>query len=132
MIIGIGTDLVRISRIENLYKKYNEKFLNKLLSSEEYKKFSSLKNIKGMKYLAKRFAAKEAFVKSLGTGFNSNVYLKDISISNDENGKPYYDISTKLDRYIKNTFNISKYSINLSITDDREYANAIAIIEKLN
>ena len=132
MIIGLGTDLVRISRIENLYKKYTERFLTKLLTTEERVRFDSMKNAQGIKYLAKRFAAKEALAKSLGTGFTAQVHLKDISIANDLKGKPYYNISEKLDKYIRETLKIKKYSINLSITDDREYANAIAIIEKIS
>jgi len=132
MIIGIGTDLVKISRIEDLYKKFSDKFLDRLLAKEEQAKFKEMNKIKGVKYLAKRFAAKEALVKSLGTGFNENVHLKDIAINNDAKGKPYYYISKKLDKYIQNTLQIEKYSINLSITDDREYANAIAIIEKIS
>ncbi|MCH9753697.1 MAG: holo-ACP synthase [Alphaproteobacteria bacterium] len=131
MIIGIGTDLVKISRIEDLYKKFSVKLLERILSNIEQSKFREMNDIKGIRYLAKRFAAKEAFVKSLGTGFNDKVSMNDISIDNDDKGKPYYDINKKLDQYIQNTLNVTKYSINLSITDDREYANAIAIIERV-
>lgn len=132
MIVGIGTDLVKISRIDDLYKKFSSKLLEKLLTKEESTKFEEMESSKRIKYLAKRFAAKEALVKSLGTGFNDSVSLRDISISNNDKGKPYYDISEKLDQYIQKTLQVNKYSINLSITDDREYANAIAIIEKVS
>ena len=73
MIIGLGTDIVRVSRIENLQKKYGDKFLNRILTAEEQKKFHSLKLEEQKKYLAKRFAAKEAFVKALGLGFNDEI-----------------------------------------------------------
>lgn len=130
MIIGIGTDLVKISRIEEMFAKYDESFVDKLLNEKESEKFRSLTANNKIKYLAKRFAAKEAFAKAVGTGFNKDITLKNIAISNDKMGKPFYDIDDKLDSYIKEKLNVDKYSIHLSITDDREYANAIAIIEK--
>jgi holo-[acyl-carrier protein] synthase len=130
MIIGIGTDLVKISRIEEIFDKHKENFINRMLSEKEIEKFNSLTTSHRVKYLAKRFAAKEAFAKAIGTGFNKDVTLKNIAISNDKTGKPFYDIDDKLDSYIKEKLNVSEYSIHLSITDDREYANAIAIIEK--
>jgi len=132
MIVGLGTDLVRVSRIEELYEKHPERFLDRILTIQERSKFDTMNKIQGLKFLAKRFAAKEAFVKSIGTGFNEHVHLKDIAISNDKKGKPYYEIPEKLHQYIQKTLGITKYSINLSITDDREYANAIAIIEKIS
>jgi holo-[acyl-carrier protein] synthase len=132
MIIGLGTDIVRVSRIENLQKKYGDKFLNRILTAEEQKKFHSLKLEEQKKYLAKRFAAKEAFVKALGLGFNDEISFQDISVVNDKHGKPYYNITNKLDLYIKKLFKITRYSINISISDDTDYANAIAIIEKLD
>jgi holo-[acyl-carrier protein] synthase len=130
MIIGIGTDLVKISRIEEIFDKYKERFINRMLNDKELGKLNSLTPSSRVKYLAKRFAAKEAFAKAIGTGFNKDVTLKNIAISNDKTGKPFYDINDKLDSYIKEKLNVSEYLIHLSITDDREYANAIAIIEK--
>lgn len=129
MIIGIGTDLVKVSRIEEILSKHKEKFINKMLNEKELEKFHSLTLNNSIKFLAKRFAAKEAFAKAIGTGFNKDITLKNIAISNDKTGKPFYDIGNKLDSYIKKNLNVSNYSIHLSITDDREYANAIAIIE---
>jgi len=131
MIVGLGTDLVKISRIEKLYHKHPTRFLGKILTEEELAKFHTIKN-NNTRYLAKRFAAKEALVKSLGTGFSANVHIKDITIKNDKLGKPYCEVSKKLHHYIMNIFNADNYSINLSITDDKEYANAVAIIEKLS
>jgi len=131
MIVGLGTDLVRISRIEKIYHKYRVRFLEKILTREEQERFQNIQELHGIRYLAKRFAAKEALVKSLGTGFSVDVQIKDISIKNDSLGKPYYELSKKLHKYISGIFNTNNYSINLSITDDKEYANAVAIIEKL-
>ncbi len=129
MIVGLGTDIVKISRIESLLQKYGNKFLNRILSIEERNKLVSLAPNMQQKYLAKRFAAKEAFVKALGMGFNGEISFADISVVNDKQGKPYYNISSKLNKYIKNTLNVAEYSIKISISDDADYANAIAIIE---
>lgn len=130
MIIGIGTDLVKISRIEDIFFKHKDNFIEKILSHKEIEKFQSLEQSSGIKYLAKRFAAKEALAKAIGTGFNKDVTLKNIVIANDKTGKPFYDIDDKLDLYIQQKLSVQSYSIHLSITDDKEYANAIAIIEK--
>lgn len=132
MIIGLGTDIVRVSRIEDLQRKYGAKFLSRILTAEEQERFHSLKEEGQKRYLSKRFAAKEAFVKALGVGFNGEVSFQDISVVNDKNGKPHYNINDRLDKYIKKLFNIEKYTINVSISDDVEYANAIAIIEKID
>ncbi len=129
MIIGIGVDSVEIERFSH-WSTYNYKQLSRIFSAQEIEYSLSI-SAKSAERFAVRFAAKEAFVKSLGTGFNDKVSMNDISIDNDDKGKPYYDINKKLDQYIQNTLNVTKYSINLSITDDREYANAIAIIERV-
>ncbi len=130
MILGLGTDIVRVSRIAHLQQQYNDKFKERLLTPAELSKLSSLKPEDTSKYLAKRFAAKEALVKAIGVGFDGNISLQDISVLNNNLGKPYYDISEKLDKYIMQVFNTAQYRMHLSISDDIEYASAIAIIEK--
>ena len=84
-IIGIGVDIIQNSRIKKLIK--NKLFINRTYGKNEVK--FSKKKINKTNYFAKRFAAKEAFVKSLGTGFRNNLNLKDVEILNDKIGKPY-------------------------------------------
>lgn len=130
MILGLGTDIVRVSRIAHLQQEYNDKFKERLLTPAELSKFSSRNQEDSSKYLAKRFAAKEALVKAMGVGFDGNISFQDISVLNNELGKPYYDISEKLNKYIMQIFNVAQFRMHLSISDDIEYASAIAIIEK--
>lgn len=129
MILGIGIDLVKISRIKKLYASYQDKFVSKLLSDYEAKVMGAIKSEGGrIQYLAKRFAAKEALVKAIGTGFSKQTLMRDITIKNDKKGKPYYYLNHELEDLIKRSFK-SKYSLHLSISDDKENAIANAIIE---
>ena len=80
-------------------------------------------------YFAKRFAAKEALAKSIGTGFRNNFNFKDIEILNDKIGKPYYSKSRKLDNIINRRFKIKKYDLILSISDEKDYSVAFTILQ---
>ncbi|NRA74022.1 MAG: holo-ACP synthase [Rickettsiales bacterium] len=132
MILGIGIDLVKVDRIKKLYFHHKDKFVLKILSSSE---IEEIKNMRSedyiIQYLAKRFAAKEALVKAIGTGFAKEVIICDIAIKNDKRGKPYYHLSNKLDLFIKKLFK-TEYSLHLSISDDKENAIATALIETFN
>ena len=124
-ILGIGVDVIKNNRIRALIK--NKTFINRTFSLSEIK--FSIKNTKKTNYFAKRFAAKEAFVKSLGTGFRNNLNLKDIEIFNDKIGKPYYFKSKKINNIIKSKFKIKKYNLFLSISDEKDYSVAFAILQ---
>ncbi len=121
MILGIGTDIISIERIENLLKEFGDKFVNRILSEEEIAIYNGKKSNK-INYLAKRFAGKEAFSKAYGTGIGSEISFKDISILNDEKGKPYIKIIEKS--------NISKFfsdkKIYVSLSDDKISNTALA------
>lgn len=121
MIYGIGTDIVYIARILRISQKYGEKFLNKVYTKKEIeisKKYNS-QEVRA-KYFAKRFAAKEAFVKALGTGFSQGIIMKDIEIYSNIRGKPHLAITKDF---------ISKdYKIHLSLSDDQDYATAFVVI----
>ncbi|CAQ54124.1 holo-(acyl-carrier-protein) synthase [Wolbachia endosymbiont of Culex quinquefasciatus JHB] len=121
MIYGIGTDIVYIPRILRISQKYGEKFLNKVYTKKEIeisKKYNS-QEVRA-KYFAKRFAAKEAFVKALGTGFSQGIIMKDIEIYSNIRGKPHLAITKDF---------ISKdYKIHLSLSDDQDYATAFVVI----
>ncbi|WP_339047269.1 holo-[acyl-carrier-protein] synthase [Candidatus Mesenet endosymbiont of Phosphuga atrata] len=123
MLIGNGIDIVYIPRIENIWKKYKEKFLTRVYSEQEIidsYKYSDYRM--QVKHFAKRFAAKEAFVKALGTGFYG-INMKDIEISNDKNGKPNITVKNNAPNLLSKN-NI----IQVSLSDDGDYAIAYVII----
>ena len=126
-ILGIGVDVIKNSRIKNLIR--NQFFLKRTFSANELR-FSKKKNNK-INYFAKRFAAKEAFVKSLGTGFRNDLNFKDIEIMNDKFGKPYYSDSKKITKIIKKEFKVKNFNSFLSISDEKEYSTAFAIIQSI-
>ena len=118
MILGVGTDLINKDRIQSLYEKYNERFIDKILSPVEKKEVNRLSKQGKINYLSSSFAAKEALVKALGTGFRG-IYPPDISVVKDKLGKPSL-ASTKLDA-IKH---------HLSITNTDSYTLSFVVLEK--
>ena len=125
-ILGIGVDVVENKRIKKLVK--SSTFKNRIYSSNELKQSQVIKN--KLAYFSKRFAAKEAFSKALGTGFRMNLNFKDIEVLNDKLGKPYYVKNKKITNIIKKKFKIKKFSFFLSISDEKNYSTAFAIIQK--
>lgn len=117
MIFGIGVDLVKLERIELIYKRFDKKFVDKILTDKEKTEVDGKK-------LALHFAAKEAFVKAIGTGFRG-ISFKDMEILKDENGKPYYQISNRLKK------KFGELRGHLSISHDGDYLIAMAVVEKL-
>ena len=131
MILGLGLDIVKISRIEKIYDKFGEGFLEKIFTKNEIIKVNSFSSqVKKREFLAKRFAAKEAFAKALGIGI-CRIKFNEIEIYNDQNGKPEILRTKKIDQLIKELFTVKDYQINLSITDDAGIAQAIVILSKL-
>ena len=124
-ILGIGVDIIQNNRIKSLLR--NNKFIKRTFSKNEIKFSKRVKN--KTNYFAKRFVAKEAFVKSLGTGFRNNLNFKDIEILNDKNGKPYYSSSKKIKDFFKKRFKINRYDLFLSISDEKNYSIAFSILE---
>ena len=131
MILGIGLDIINIARIEALLKKSGESFEKKVFSQVEIEKSQkfSIPELKS-RYYAKRFAAKEAFSKAIGLGIGRGIDFIDISIINDENGKPIINLSSKAEIFLKKHFKNAVFQIDLSLTDEREIAQAIVIISK--
>ena len=126
-IIGVGIDIVECLRVEKSLK--NKKFVTRIFSSKEIllsKKYSNKIN-----YYSKRFAAKESFVKSIGTGFRNKINFKDISVVNDSLGKPFFIINKKIKNAIFKKFNTNNYEFLLSISDEKNYSIAITIFQKL-
>jgi len=125
-IFGIGTDIVNISRIEQSLKKHKFSFKNKIFSKKEISYCEKRKNPGA--FYAKRFAAKEAFSKALGTGIRKGVNLKNIEITNNVHGKPSISLKGSLANYLKKKIKCKKYDIHLSLSDDKPWAQATVII----
>ena len=128
MILGIGVDIIQNHRLSLLVNK--KSFLKRTFSDSEIA--SSRKIFNRVNYFAKRFAAKEAFAKSLGTGFKNNLNFKDVEILNDKEGKPYFLKTKKIDKLVKNRFKIKEYDLLLSITDEKDYSIAFTILHTEN
>ena len=126
-IYGVGTDIVKNSRIKKLIK--NKKFINRIFTSSEIKDSKKIKH--KVLFFSKRFAAKEAFAKSLGTGFTQNINFKDINISKKKSGKPYLTLSNNLKDILKKKLKLKKVKIFLSLSDEREYSVAYVITQKI-
>lgn len=131
MIIGIGIDFIEINRIESVFKKWGPMFSRKILSNKELEFFSNYENStspsSAVAYLAKRFTAKEAIGKAIGLGISYPVSFKSIEILNDLCGKPYPVFNSDL----KDFCDKKNYKLHLSISDQRDYAQAFAVIEVL-
>jgi holo-[acyl-carrier protein] synthase len=122
-IYGVGTDIVSVDRIKKSIK--NKNFLERLFSKEETSKCSKLNNSNNC--YAKRFAAKEAFSKALGTGISNGINFNEIIVMNEKNGKPFIKLSGKTLKIIKKKFK-KKPSISLSLSDEKKYAVAFVTI----
>ena len=127
MIIGIGQDICDVKRIESTINRFGERFKNRIYSVREIKKCESRFN--SIDSYARRFAAKEACSKALGTGFKKGVFYKDIEVINLKSGKPTIELKGgALDQFKKITINNKNASIEISLTDDKKLALAIVII----
>ena len=124
-ILGIGVDIVENKRIRLLLN--NKKFLSRTFSKNEIKISKNITN--KTNFFAKRFSAKEAFAKSLGTGFRYDLNMKDIEIYNNEEGRPYYNKSKKINDMVYRRFKIRNYNLFLSISDEKDYSIAFTILE---
>ena len=125
-ILGIGVDIIENSRIKRSIKK--KSFITRIFSKSEILYSKQLKD--KTNYYAKRFAAKEALAKSIGTGFRDNLRFKDISIINNKVGKPSFLITNKLKMIIKKQLRVSSFNFFLSISDENKYSIAFVILQK--
>ena len=125
--IGIGVDIVENNRFKKLIKK--KKFINRICSSREIINFKKKNN--KISYLSKRFSAKEAFVKALGSGFRNELCFNDISILNDKKGKPYFLFNQKIKNILKNKYKLNKFKVLLSLSDEKKYSISYVILQKI-
>ena len=123
-IFGLGSDIVDTNRIKKALK--NKNFIKKIFSKNELKIIKA-KLKTSINYCAKRFAAKEAFSKALGTGISGGISFKDISINNDKKGRPYIKLIGKTKSIVQRTIK-KRYKIFLTLTDEKKYALAVVII----
>ena len=125
MIYGIGTDIAAVARLRRMWDRHGEKTLEKILAPSELDDFS-LASDKG-RFLAKRFAAKEAFSKALGTGIRPPAVLPAIAVGHDELGKPGLAFCGQLAEMLENL----GLTAHLSLSDEAEYAIAYVILERV-
>ena len=125
-ILGVGVDIVEKRRIKKSLK--NKHFIKRIFTNTEILLAKSKKD--KIAFYANRFAAKEAFSKSIGTGFRNNLNFIDLSIKNDKLGKPLFVITDKLKKIIKKKFKIKKFNFFLSISDEKKYSIAYVIFQK--
>lgn len=135
MILGIGTDLLDESRIKKVFEKFENRTLKKFLSSEEINIFGSIEDeTKKINFVAKRFSAKESMLKAMGIGLGRGLELKDISIMNNEQGKPYIKCNSVAEKFISDFYkkDIKNIKFVLSITDEKNLINTITIVSEEN
>ena len=124
IIFGIGTDIVSTDRIKNSLK--NKIFLKRVFNEKEILKCKKVNN--SFNCFAKRFAAKEAFSKALGTGISNGISFNEIIVLNKKSGKPYISLIGKTKKILKKKFKGKKSKISLSLSDENKYAVAFVTI----
>ena len=123
-IFGVGTDIVKTNRIQKLLKRKN--ILEKLFNKDEIIKCKRIKNTANC--FAKRFAAKEAFSKALGTGISKGINFNEIVVLNEKNGKPFIKLIEDTKKNVEKKLRKKRYKISLSLTDEDEFAVAFVTI----
>ncbi|MFO1363339.1 MAG: holo-ACP synthase [Burkholderiales bacterium] len=124
MILGIGTDLVEIGRIEAALERWGERFARRILVPRELDRLA--RHRKPAAYLAKRFAAKEAFSKAMGTGIHAPVSWQNIGVVNHASGRPMLELSAPLAALVARR---GVRSVHVSLTDERGMAAAFVVLE---
>lgn len=125
-LLGIGTDIIKTSRLKKSIT--NKFFLKRLFHEKEISKCKNLKN--KLNCFAKRYAAKEAFAKALGTGIAKGLSFNEIIIQNEKNGKPFIKLIDGTKKNVEKRIRSKNYLISLSLTDEDNYAVAFVTISK--
>ena len=129
MLLGLGNDIVSVKRIKNSYQRFGKRLENRIYTTAEIKLIWE-RGSPCFKTLSSRWAAKEAFVKALGTGFRKGIVWKDISVLNNLNGKPELVIRGKAKVFLNSILPSNTTPvIHISISDEKDIVNAIVIIE---
>ena len=127
MIVGIGTDLIAVERMAKSLQRHNGRIAEKILGTAELGEFGGCSEAMQPHFLAKRFAAKEAAAKALGTGFRDGITLPQIEVGHDDQGKPQLQWHGAALQRLKE---INATSAHLSISDEESHAVAFVILEK--
>ncbi len=125
MIHGIGTDIVAVARMAEFWRRHGERALDKVLAPAERAECRASKRPE--RFLAKRFAAKEALGKALGTGIRAPVLLTAIAVSHDTLGKPAFSLAPELAAHLADR----GLTAHLSLSDEQDYALAFVIVETM-
>lgn len=125
MIFGIGTDIVEVERIESSLSQFGDAFAKRILDEQELASYQA-SNIKA-RFLAKRFAAKEAFSKALGTGIRGVVSFQNIAVSHDDLGKPILVLAPELSAFLQEKQIVR---MHVSISDEKNLAAAFVVLEQ--
>lgn len=125
MIFGIGTDIVEVSRIEDSLARFGDAFAQRILTEQEWLSFQQSRT--QARFLAKRFAAKEAFAKALGTGLREPATFQNIGVTHDDLGKPVLDLTPALQAFLDKKGIVQQH---LSISDEKSLAAAFVVLEK--
>ncbi len=129
MIYGIGTDIIQISRVEAALARHGERFAEKVLGPQELEKYRRRKDkvaVRGLRFLATRFAAKEAFSKAIGLGMRMPMTWRAMQTLNAPSGKPVVVASGALQEFMEQ----NGLTAQVSITDEADYAVAFVLVEK--
>jgi holo-[acyl-carrier protein] synthase len=124
VIVGIGTDIVEIVRVERALARHGDRFARRILVAREYERFAAHRNPAA--YLAKRFAAKEAFSKAMGTGIRTPVNWQNLGVVNHASGRPYFELSAALAELVRRR---GIRAVHVSLTDERGMAAAFVVLE---
>ena len=126
MILGVGIDIIEVARIRSSYERFGERFVNRILTPEERVRYERTKA--KANHLAKRFAAKEAFSKAIGTGIRSPFRWHSVTVARDPKGKPILKPDAQMSDYLARN---GVTHFHVSLTDDAEIAMAFVILECL-
>ena len=124
MIFGIGTDIVRVGRMRKNLVRFGNRFAERILTATELQEF--LQNANKANFLARRFAAKEAAAKAMGTGFRNGLKLRDIEITHDPQGKPMLQFYGHAHRFIQEKHIVVAH---ISLADEQDHAVAFVTLE---
>ena len=125
--ISNGVDIVENKRIKKSIK--NSNFIKRIFSEKEIKLSKNYFN--KTNFYAKRFAAKEAFYKALGTGIRNGYKFKDVTVKNDKYGKPMIEINPKIKKMIFKQYRLKKFQLHLSLADEKKYSIAFVVLDKV-
>ena len=124
MIFGIGTDIVRVGRIREDVSRFGDRFAERILTAPELLEFHQ--NANKANFLARRFAAKEAAVKAMGTGFSNGVHLHDIEVIHDAQGKPMLKFHGRAQQFMQDKH---IFMAHISLADEQDHAVAFVTLE---